>query len=126
MDGPSLEKRVINAKEAEGYRTFLAETEKMVWCERWENDFVIDCFMIDEKIPLFFFLKKRYYLPSIRWDLHCQYHVKVFFLNMLKLFLYFLKIIFYICKLKQFKNKNKKIFINTRPSSKREREKHAN
>jgi hypothetical protein len=36
----------------------LAETEKMVWCERWENDFVIDCFMIDEKIPLFFFKKK--------------------------------------------------------------------
>jgi hypothetical protein len=30
MDGPFLEKRVINAKEAEGYRTFLAETEKMV------------------------------------------------------------------------------------------------
>ena len=27
---------------------FFGRAEKKVWCERWGNDFVIDCFMIDE------------------------------------------------------------------------------
>jgi hypothetical protein len=83
----------------------LAETEKMVWCERWENDFVIDCFMIDEKIPLFFLKKKvlppLYQVMRSAFPISCK---SVFFQKyILKLFLYFLKIIFYICKLKQFK-----------------------
>ena len=48
LDGPYLERWVINAKGAEGYRTFFGRAENKVWCERWENDFVIDCFMFDE------------------------------------------------------------------------------
>ena len=33
------------SNKCKGGRTFLAETEKMVWCERWENDFVT-CYMV--------------------------------------------------------------------------------